>query len=212
MGWRWLDSWPTQNAARAHLLSSAGQPASERNSESAALRSNMNSTFCPQVVIPSAPGGSLDIILPRITNFLWRPDGPMASATGQSRTPTTKASWANGPQESAQGAARNEQALGLGDNAPSCSRPRSEGAQERRRTGLHRARPPCPQAMLSRAHSGRDLCARRVGMHGSQGSTRRGSACPGLNPSHRWCGRGFRQYSRWWRERSDREPPDQATP
>jgi len=39
--------------------------------------------------------------------------GPMASATGEPRTPTTKASWANGPQESAQGAARNEQALGF---------------------------------------------------------------------------------------------------
>ena len=53
--------------------------------------------------------------------------------------------WANGPQESAQGAARNEQALGFGDNAPCRSRPRSEGAQERRRTGLHFAWSPCPQ-------------------------------------------------------------------
>jgi hypothetical protein len=42
--------------------------------------------------------------------------------------------WANGPQESAQGAARNEQALGFGDNAPPRPRPRSAGAQEKWRT------------------------------------------------------------------------------
>ena len=44
MGW-WLDSWRNQNAARTSLLSSAGQPANARTSESAALRSKMNSTF-----------------------------------------------------------------------------------------------------------------------------------------------------------------------
>jgi len=47
-------------------------------------------------------------------------------------------SWANGPQESAQGAARDEQALGFCHDAPVLQRPRSEGAQERWRTRLHR--------------------------------------------------------------------------
>ena len=97
--------------------------------------------------------------------------------------------WANGPQESALGAARNEQALGFGDNAPCRSRPRSEGAQERRRTGLHFACPPCPQNTLSRSHSGRAFCARRSVCARSQGSTRLGSARLGLTPSRRWRGR-----------------------
>jgi hypothetical protein len=89
--------------------------------------------------------------------------------------------WANGPQESAQGASP-----GFCDHAPYRSRPRSEGAQETRRTGLNCAWPPCPLATLSCAHSGRALCARRLAGAGSQGSTRQGSARPGLTPSRRW--------------------------
>jgi hypothetical protein len=91
--------------------------------------------------------------------------------------------WANGPQESAQGASP-----GFCDHAPYRSRPRSEGAQETRRTGLNCAWPPCPLATLSCAHSGRALCARRLAGAGSQGSTRQGSARPGLTPSRLWRG------------------------
>ena len=58
---------------------------------------------------------------------------------------------ANGPQESAQGAVRNEQALGIVTTQPALPRPRSEGAQEMWRMGLCRAWSPFARHALSRA-------------------------------------------------------------
>ncbi len=56
------------------------------------------------------------------------------------------------------------QALGFCDNAPSCSRPRSERAQERRRTGLHYAWPALPAGhTLLRPFRARSL-RKKVGM------------------------------------------------
>ena len=79
--------------------------------------------------------------------------------------------WAKGPQESAQGAARNEQALGLGDHAPPLPRPRSEGAQERWRTGLCHAWSLFARHTVSRAPLVRDDL-------GNEGDC--------VNPGRRW--------------------------
>jgi hypothetical protein len=115
--------------------------------------------------------------------FLGRGKGPNEQRVTDLRT----ALWAKGPQESAQGAARNEQALGF-----VTTRRHSQGRalKERRKGGervctVHRciARRPRSPAPIQGA-----TLSKAVDVRGSQGSTRQGSARPGLSPSRRWRG------------------------
>jgi hypothetical protein len=76
---------------------------------------------------------------------LWQTGGPAGRRVGQR------------PAGVSPGSCEGRASPGFCDNAPPLPRPRSEGAQERWRTGLRRASLHHPQATLSCAHSGRDL-------------------------------------------------------